>query len=242
MGFGRKTIWGCALAIASMVVQISPGIAIPPLQVLSPQQILPDLGLDTQLWQLPGQKGGDKTNLLRSLDYSLRYLDTPAAAAAYQTYPVAAFTRERVRRSLLRFRTLVQTAPSAAALAAAVQREFVLYQSVGKDNQGTVDFTGYFEATYRASRVPTVDYRYPIYRLPPNFARWPSPHPTRLQLEGNDGLQAQRGPLRGLELVWLRDRLEAYLIQVQGSARLALTDGSTMSVGVAGKTDYPYTS
>jgi membrane-bound lytic murein transglycosylase A len=48
--------------------------------------------------------------------------------------------------------------------------------------------------------------------------------------------------LRGLELVWLRDRLEAYLVQVQGSARLQLTDGSTMTVGVAGHTNYPYVS
>jgi membrane-bound lytic murein transglycosylase A len=44
-----------------------------------------------------------------------------------------------------------------------------------------------------------------------------------------------------LELVWLRDRLQAFLIQVQGSARLQLTDGGTLTVGYAGRTDYPYT-
>jgi len=43
-------------------------------------------------------------------------------------------------------------------------------------------------------------------------------------------------------LVWLRDRLEAFLVQVQGSARLRLPDGKLMSVGFAGKTNYPYTS
>jgi len=42
-------------------------------------------------------------------------------------------------------------------------------------------------------------------------------------------------------MVWLRDRLEAFLVQIQGSA-LQLTDGSRMSVGFAGKTKYPYTS
>lgn len=47
---------------------------------------------------------------------------------------------------------------------------------------------------------------------------------------------------RSLELVWLGDRLKAYLIQVQGSARLQLTDGSTKTIGVAWKTDYPYVS
>jgi membrane-bound lytic murein transglycosylase A len=48
--------------------------------------------------------------------------------------------------------------------------------------------------------------------------------------------------MAGKELVWLRDRLEAFLVQVQGSARLQLPDGSMMSVGFAGKTNYPYTS
>jgi len=69
------------------------------------------------------------------------------------------------------------------------------------------------------------EYRYPLYRLPPNFTRWPKPHPTRVQLEGKDGLLGAKSRLRGLEMVWLRDRLEAFLVQIQGSARLQLTDG-----------------
>lgn len=212
-----------------------------PLRLLSPTQVPPTLGLDADLWQTPNAKG-DKTLLLKSIDYSLRYLDTGAARAAYRNYPVPGVTRDRVQRSLLRFRTLLRTSPSPEALATAVRREFDVYQSVGKDNQGTVDFTGYYEATYTASRTPNATYRYPLYRLPSRFGSWPQPQPTRLQLEGADGLQGSRGLLRGSELVWLRDRLEAYLVQVQGSARLALTDGTTMTVGVAGKTDYPYTS
>ncbi|PSR15538.1 murein transglycosylase, partial [filamentous cyanobacterium CCP3] len=67
-------------------------------------------------------------------------------------------------------------------------------------------------------------------------------HPTRLELEGADGLAGSWGPLAGLELVWLASRLEAFLVQVQGSAQLQLTNGQTMSVGYAGRTEYPYTS
>jgi membrane-bound lytic murein transglycosylase A len=61
-------------------------------------------------------------------------------------------------------------------------------------------------------------------------------------LEGEDGLQGSKGRLRGLELFWLRDRLEAYLAQVQGSARLILTDGTQTSVNYADNTAYSYTS
>jgi membrane-bound lytic murein transglycosylase A len=141
----------------------------------------------------------------------------------------------------VRFRQLLLSSRSPAELKAAVDREFVLYQSVGNDEQGTVRYTGYFEPIYAASRVPTAEYRYPLYRLPADFGRWTTPHPTRAELEGEDGL-GKNSPLHGLELVWLRDRLEAFLVHVQGSARLQLSDGTLMSVGYAGKTDYPYTS
>lgn len=197
--------------------------------------VAPDLFHDDRLWR-------DRQALLSAIAHSLAYLNTPAAEAAYAQYPVPGITRDRVRRSLRRFRQLLQTAPSAAAFEASVRREFELYQSVGRDGRGTVDFTGYFEPTYVASRVPTAEFRYPLFRRPPDLEQWSMPHPTRVSLEGRDGLQGGEGRLRGLELVWLRDRLEAYLVQVQGSARLQLVTGGVMSVGYAGRTEHPYVS
>ncbi len=197
--------------------------------------------LDDQLWAKGNQKG-DRAALLAAIDHSLRYLKTNKAIADYRQRPISGVTPARVERSLKRFRHLLVTSRSASELQAKVKREFSLYQSVGKDRQGTVSFTGYYEPVHAASRVPTPQFRYPLYRLPSDFTRWQPPHPTRVQLEGEDGLQFSKGQLRGLELVWLRDRLEAYLIQVQGSARLTLTDGTTMTVGYAGATNYPYVS
>lgn len=200
------------------------------------------LGADEQLW---GQSS-DRQALLSAIDASLRYLQTPKSAQDYRKYlngsGQSEQLRQRVQRSLTRFRQLVLASTSAAGLQKAVQQEFAFYQSTGKDQRGTVAFTGYFEPVYRASRVPTKEYRYPLFRLPPKLGQWGSPHPTRLQLEGADGLQYAKGALKGLELVWLCDRLEAFLVQVQGSARLQLTDGSTMTVGYAGKTNYSYSS
>lgn len=215
-------------------------VPLRPVNLDTDQITLESLGLDEQLWGRPGQSG-DWRAMLRSIDHSLRYLATPSAARSYQQYPVPGITRDRVRRSLVRFRQLLVNSPSPAELQAAVNREFVFYQSVGNDGQGSVLFTGYFEPIYTASRTPSAEYRYPLYRLPANFNRWSTPHPTRAELEGEDGLRVN-SRLRGRELVWLRDRLEAFLVQVQGSARLQLPDGKIMSVGYAGKTNYPYTS
>jgi membrane-bound lytic murein transglycosylase A len=193
---------------------------------------------DEQLW---GQQG-DKKALLKAVDYSLRYLQTPEAVAAYQKYPVTGITRDRLFRSLKRFRQLLLKSKSSTELQTAINREFIFYQSIGKDGKGNVLFTAYYEPLYAASRVPTAEYRYPIYRLPPDLASWSKPHPTREQLEGKDGLQGSKGRLRGLELFWLRDRLEAFDAQIEGSARLQLPDGKQTTVGYAGHTAYNYTS
>lgn len=200
-----------------------------------------DPALEARLWNQTLQVS-DRQALLTAINHSLSYLQTEAAVAAYRDYLPPAFSRERVQASLERFRQLLLTAKTAAAFQAAVLREFDFYQSVGLDGAGRVHFTGYFEPVYAASRRPTAEYRYPLYALPPNLSQWGSPQPTRLQLEGADGQQGGAGPLKGLEIAWLRDRLEAYLVQVQGSARLQLTDGSILSVGYAGRTDYPYVS
>lgn len=179
-----------------------------------------------------------RNNLKQAIDNSLYYLSTPKAAKDYRQSQ-SKFDLVRVRRSLVRFRQLLLTSNSPAELAQAVKAEFILYQSIGKDRRGRVEFTGYYEPLFKASRVPTTEYRYPLYRLPTLAA---GKHPTRIELEGTDGLGNARSILAGHELVWLRDRLEAYLVQVQGAAKLQLTDGTIMSVGYGGSTDYPYVS
>ncbi len=244
----KKTIallfLGLALAVSSAQLPVEAEFFLKqenpsPLVITTNQS--ESLGVDEQLWG-NAYSPGDKQALLRSINHSLRYLSTGSAQRAYANYPVPGVSRDRVRRSLIRFRQLLLNSTTPQQLQAAVEREFVFYQSVGRDNAGTVFFTGYFEPTYKASRTPTAEYRYPLYRKPSNLDRWQTPHPSRLQLEGNNGLLGSSSPLAGYELVWLRDRLEAFLVQIQGSAQLQLTDGSTMTVGYAGNTDYPYTS
>lgn len=184
----------------------------------------------------------DKKALLKSIDYSLRYLKTPGAKTTYQKYPVPGITHDRVLKSLQRFRELVLANNSEKALNQAIEKEFVFYQSVGHDNQGTVLFTAYYEPLYTASRVPTPEFRYPVYRLPNDLKSWSRPHPTRLELEGADGLQGSKGKLQGLEMFWFRDRLQPYMIQIQGSARLQLTDNTIATINYAGNTAYTYRS
>ncbi|GET42921.1 murein transglycosylase A [Microseira wollei] len=238
-----KTLASLTLGLSIAIGTVTLPVLSAPLQLVSSEQIdvaADSLGLDDQLWGRDGEPG-DKRSLITSIDHSITFLQTPRAAQVYRNYPVRGITRDRVERSLVRFRQLVLAADSPAQLRESVKQEFVFYKSVGKDGRGSVFFTGYYEPIYQASRVATPEFRYPLYRQPPNMESWRKPHPTRIQLEGRDGLSGN-GLLRGLELVWLRDRLEAFLVQIQGSAQLQLTDGTTMTVGYDGGTDYPYTS
>lgn len=243
----RKKIASIALGVGVVIFTASSSPvarAVPRLLSVTQQKNVaccqPELlGLDEQIWGENGQ-AGDWRSLLRSLDHSLKYIQSPAAARAYSKYPIKGITRDRVWRSLVRFRQLVVKSRTPAELQAAVRREFDFYQSSGRNGRGEVLFTAYYEPIYFASRVPTAEFRYPLYRLPPNFAKMR--HLTRWQLEGKDGLLGEKSQLRGLEIVWLRDRLEALLVQIQGSARLVLPDGKMMTLGYAGKTNHPYIS
>lgn len=190
-----------------------------------------DLSLvEAQLWDDALWK--DRQNLIKGIDYSLSFLAKPSAQ---KSYPLGAITHDRMVRTLKRFRELLLTTKTIAEFNQKILQEFTFYQSIGQDNKGTVLFTGYYEPVFKGSKTKSERFRYPLYRLPPDLSQWQKPHPTRKELETTN-------KLKGLELVWLADPMEVFLIHVQGSARLALPDNKIMTVGYAGKTDRAYTS
>jgi membrane-bound lytic murein transglycosylase A len=96
-------------------------------------------------------------------------------------------------------------------------------------------FTGYFEPELEGSAVRTGRFRYPIYRRPPELRDGEVYH-SRAAIESG----AIAG--RGLELAWLDDPVDVYFLQVQGSGRIKMTDGTVMRVGYAGANGHAYRS
>lgn len=97
-------------------------------------------------------------------------------------------------------------------------------------------FTGYFEPELTGSRRPSSTYRYPLYKLPPEVKRgqqWLS----RAEIETSGVLEG-----RGLEIVWVDDPVEKFFLQIQGSGRVRLPDGSYVRVGYGGKNGHNYRS
>ena len=96
-------------------------------------------------------------------------------------------------------------------------------------------FTGYYEPELQGSRVQTDKYRYPLYRLPDDApdGQWLS----RREIEVSGVLED-----RGLEIAWLESPVEKFFLQIQGSGRVKLSDGTRLRVGYGGKNGHPYRS
>lgn len=97
-------------------------------------------------------------------------------------------------------------------------------------------FTGYYEPELPGSRFKNETYNVPLYRLPddiPDNGPWLS----REQLLTSGILED-----RGLELVWLKNDVDKFFLQIQGSGRIRLAEGGMMRVGYGGKNGHPYRS
>lgn len=118
--------------------------------------------------------------------------------------------------------------------------------------------TGYYEPLIAGSRVQDKDYPIAVYRRPADLVNMVAesergaksagfthmrktdqgltPYLTRAEIE-QGGLKGQ-----GLELLYFRDPVDVFFMQIQGSGQVALPDGSRVRVSYDGKNGYPYTS
>jgi len=97
-------------------------------------------------------------------------------------------------------------------------------------------FTGYFEPELEGTRQKSGKFRYPLYRTPPELVEgelWL----TRQSIEAQLPLAG-----RGLEIAWVDNPVDAFFLQVQGSGRIRLEDGSVIRVGYGGSNGHPYRS
>ncbi len=170
----------------------------------------------------------------QALANSITWYDIPSTQGLF---PVAGISHVHAQTSAW---ALLQISRSPNPLGE-IHSNFDVYESVGYDGSGIVFFTGYYSPVFKASRTRTANFQYPLYKKPADLSTNPltgevmGSYPTRSQLESSNSLA-------GTELVYLATRLDAYIIQVNGSAKLEMTDGSTMYVGYAGTNGHEYTS
>ena len=161
-------------------------------------------------------------------------------------------TIARLRFSLERFKAALTESNSAAEFNARLEREFVVYKSAGWDgNGGGVLYTAYCTPILNGHTEASATYKYPLYAQPDDLVkeangeirgrRTPGgsiePYPTRRSIEAGALLANKK-----LELVWLKDPIDAYIAHVNGSAFINLPDGKMLKLGYSAKNGREYTS
>jgi len=120
--------------------------------------------------------------------------------------------------------------------------------------------TGYYEPLLNGSRTRVAPYIVPLHRRPQDLLTidlsplYPELANQRLRGRLQPSGQGMRvvpywtraelteERLRGSELVWVDDVIEAFFLQVQGSGRVRFRDGSMIRVGYADTNGHPYRS
>ena len=119
-------------------------------------------------------------------------------------------------------------------------------------------FTGYFEAELQGARTQDETFKYPLYGIPSDLISVDlGCFDGRLRgrsvigrVEGGRLLpyyrraDIERGSIgrRAKVLAWVDDRIDAFLLHVQGSGRILLPNGDVLRIGYAGNNGHGYVS
>ena len=116
--------------------------------------------------------------------------------------------------------------------------------------------TGYYEPEVAGSRVASAGYATPLLSRPPDLLQVDlgafAPDLKGRKISGRllqgtlvpyyDRAEIEAGALakRRLEILWLADPVDAFVLQIQGSGRVLLPDGRVVRVTYAGQNGRPY--
>jgi membrane-bound lytic murein transglycosylase A len=134
---------------------------------------------------------------------------------------------------------------------------FADYFELAQVGDGKAFATGYYEPEIAGSRTRSKGYEVPIYKRPPELAEIDlgqfsdslKGKKIRGRVEGKtfipyaDRTAIETGALegRGLEIAWAADAIDFFVLQIQGSGKLRLPDGSVMQIGYDSQNGRDYT-
>ena len=197
-------------------------------------------------------------NLTYGIDKSLEYLGRVPAERTFR-FGEDLYRARHLIRSLETLRAFVETRPDLAALNPFIADRYRVYRSVGGPESRKVLFTGYYEPHLKGSLTPDTRFRYPVYALPGDLmvidlspfsealkgkriigrlqGSTVVPYPDREAIEADTGFARVAAPI-----AWVDDRVDLFFLQIQGSGRIYLTDGSFLRVHYHGANGHPYRS
>jgi len=155
-------------------------------------------------------------------------------------------------------------APDDATVRAFFEQRFQPWQATADDGSVEGMVTGYYEPLLKGDRVRTERARYPLYAAPDDLISvdlasvYPElknlrlrgrlagnklvPYSTRKEIEDAAKGNGNGNGFKGKPIAWSEDPVDLFFLQIQGSGRIELPDGSHMRVGYADQNGHPYQS
>lgn len=200
----------------------------------------------------------DVDSLQKAIGQSLVYLNKLPPDRMFRfgpdEYPV-----RHVAASLERLSDFLGTKPAMDALKDFIRRHYRVYRSIGREPGGQVLFTGYYEPILDGSRTRDSLHACPVYAVPTDLVTIDlslfSPKFSGERISGRlDGktvvpywdrkeIETFRDFIPKAEvLAWIRDPVDLFFLQVQGSGKIRLSDGSVLNLHYAASNGRPYRS
>ena len=196
--------------------------------------------------------------LEHSILKSIVYLQRVPADRTYQ-FGKDRFDAGHLMQSLQHFLDFIRTNPSSRELKKFMRSNYFVYQSVGRNQKGEVLFTGYYEPHLSGRLHGDEEFQYPIYALPTDLmkidlsvfnekykgnsiiGRYTGqtvvPYYDRREIEEEDALVDKAAPL-----AWVKDPVDVFFLQIQGSGKVFLDTGEVINVHYHGSNGRPYRS
>lgn len=146
----------------------------------------------------------------------------------------------------------------AKAARAYFESHFTPHRVLAADGKDTGLVTGYYEPLLVGARARSSRFGVPLYAAPDDLLTIDlvSLHPDlkdrrlRGRVDGKKvvpywprtDIENGKAPVAGKELVFVEDPVEAFFLQIQGSGRVRLEDGSVIRIGYADQNGHPYRS
>ncbi len=195
-----------------------------------------------------------------AIDYSLEYFKRVPLERKFQ-YGQDQYTAGHMIISLETLKAYLKTDPPTRDLNDFLKAYYRIYESVGNEEEQVL-FTGYYEPAYDGSLVPTEEYRYPIYSKPDDLleidlsafsdeftghkrlkamvdqeTKTVIPYYSRRQINRMKDFY-----LRARPIAWLKNRVDRFFLEIQGSGRLRLMGNEQMQVHYASSNGNAYSS
>ncbi len=146
-----------------------------------------------------------------------------------------------------------------ATLRAYYQKFYKPFQLVQNDGATNGLFTGYYEPLLLGAREHSAQARYPVYGVPATLLTlelgdlFPELKGKRVRGRLSDGnkvvpywtreqIDADPARMNAKTLAWVDDPIELFFLQIQGSGRIQMPDGSRQRIGYADQNGQPYRS